>query len=312
MKKMSLPMVLFFFMMCFSICAEAETTMEKLCGNCQMEEFSHSDDAKLIEGPIMDKEMEYLWIVDYETGWISKISPDGKQEKIFKTIGPLGLEFHKNGTLYGAFQQGIFCYNPKTKNFSDYVINYQGAKFRGPNDLIFDQNGGIYFTDSWDSSAFNPRGCVYYISPDKKVTKIIDNMAFPNGIALSPDFKTLYISDFSKNSIWSAPILEPGVIDSNYTHVMTYLNGGMGPDGIAVDEEGNVYVAHYDAGEIAVLTDKGKIIGYIKIPEGGKPGVTNMAFGGKDKKTLYITESLNNIIYQVKMNVKGAKLFRDE
>ncbi len=105
---------------------------------------------------------------------------------------------------------------------------------------------------------------------------------------------------------------EPGVLLIRRARITTYLNGGIGPDGLTVDEKGNVYVAHVDTGEVVVLTSKGKIIGSIRLPEGGGTFNTNVAFGGPERKALYITESSQNIIYRVAMKVRGLKLFGDK
>jgi sugar lactone lactonase YvrE len=102
------------------------------------------------------------------------------------------------------------------------------------------------------------RGAVYYVSPEGKISRLIDNMAFPNGIALSPDEKTLYIGETSRNAVWRVGLEEPGAITVRGARIMAYLNGGAGPDGLAVDEKGNVYVAYFDAGEVVVLTPRGR------------------------------------------------------
>jgi gluconolactonase len=137
-------------------------------------------------------------------------------------------------------------------------------------------------------------------------------MAFPNGIALSPDEKILYIGETSRNAVWRVGLEEPGVITVRGARIMAYLNGGAGPDGLALDERGNVYAAYFDAGEVAVLTPKGKIIGSIKLPAGEGSFTTNVAFGGPDRMTLYITEAEKNVIYKVAMKVRGLKLFGDK
>src|SRR5262245_60494138 len=146
---------------------------------------------------------------------------------------------------------------------SNYVLYFQNENFHGPNDLIFDRQGGLYFTDPWGTSMANPRGSVYYVSPQGKTSRLLDNMAFPNGIALYPDEKTLYIGETMRNAVWSVQLEEPGVLLIRRALITTYLNGGVGPDGLTLDEMGNVYVAYVDTGEVVVLTPKGKIIGSI-------------------------------------------------
>jgi gluconolactonase len=292
--------------------ASAETTLEELCGPCHVEVFAKG--GKFLEGPAFDREGN-LWVVSIDSGWVSKIAPDGKWTDVFNTGGqPQGLKFHNDGRLFGVDRKkGVFVYDPKTQKLSDYVLYFQNENFRGPNDLIFDRQGGLYFTDPWGTSLVNPHGALYYVSPEGKISRLIENMAFPNGIALAPDDKTLYVAETMRNAIWAVQLEEPGVLLVRRARILTYLpGGGIGGDGMAVDEQGNLYVAYVDAGEVVVITPKGKIIGAIKLPAGGGTFNTNVAFGGAERKTLYITEARENVIYRVKMNVRGLKLFGDQ
>ena len=289
--------------------ASAQTTMQALCGACTVEVFAKG--GKFPEGPTVDQEGN-LWVVSVSGGAVSKIAPDGKWTDVFNTGGhPQALKFHKDGRLFGIDRhKGVFVYDVKAQKLSDYVPNFQNQNFLGPNDMVFDRQGGIYFTDPWGSSLANPRGAVYYVSPAGKTTRLIDNMAFPNGIALSPDEKNLYIAETSRGAVWAVGLEDPGVITQRRARILANLpGGGMGPDGLTVDELGNVYAAYVDAGEVVVLTPKGKLIGSIKLPDGEGTFTTNVAFGGPDRKTLYITESEKNVIYRVRMNVRGLKLF---
>ncbi|PYN84651.1 MAG: gluconolactonase [Candidatus Rokuibacteriota bacterium] len=291
--------------------AASAETLEELCGACKVEVFVKG--GKFLEGPTFDQAGN-LWVVNIESGWVSKVMPDGKWSDEFNTGGqPQGLKFHKDGRLFGVDRKkGVFIYDPKTKKMSDYVLYYQNENFHGPNDLIFDRQGGLYFTDPWGTSMANPRGAIYYVSPEGKTSRLMDNLAFPNGIALSGDEKILYIGETMRNAIWSVQLEGPGELLVRRARISTYLNGGIGPDGLTLDEKGNVYVAHVDSGEVVVLTPKGKIIGSIKLPEGGGTFNTNVAFGGPQRQTLYITESSQNIIYRVAMKVRGLKLFGDK
>jgi len=234
-----------------SSAAAAQTALEELCGACKVEIFAKG--GKFLEGPAFDQEGN-LWVVNIESGWVSKITPDGKWSDVFNTGGqPQGLKFHKDGRLFGVDRKkGVFIYDPKTQKMSDYVLYYQNENFHGPNDLIFDRQGGLYFTDPWGTSMANPRGAIYYVSPEGKISRLLDNMAFPNGIALSGDEKTLYIGETMRNAIWSVQLEGPGELLVRRARISTYLNG----DGLTVDEKGNVYVAHVDSGEVVVLTPR--------------------------------------------------------
>ena len=278
----------------------------------KIEKFTQG--GKFLEGPIMDKQGN-LWVVSIATGWISKITPDGKWTDVFHSGGqPQGLEWGKDGKLYGTDRKrGVFVYDPKTKKVSDYCLYFQNENFHGPNDLIFDHEGGLYFTDPWGTSPANPRGGVYYVSPGgKEVRRLMNNLHFPNGIALSPDDKTLYVADCMENRVLTALVESPGVINIGFVHVSTYLNAGWGPDGLCVDEEGNLYQSQYGAGRVVVISPEGFIIGNIDLPVGEGAQTTNCCFGvGKDANTLYITEAGDNVIWKIKLKKKGMKLWRD-
>jgi gluconolactonase len=281
------------------------TTLQDLCGNCQAEKFVQCGD--FLEGPTFDSQGN-LYVVSIASGNIEKITPDGKCSHFTNTKGePQGLKFH-DGKIYGVDRKrGVFTVDLATGEVKDYMRYFHNQNFLGPNDLIIDEKGGIYFTDPWGTSPLNPHGAVYYISPEpeKKITRLVDNMSFPNGIALSPDNKTLYIDDFSAQRVIAVPVESPGNVDIGFAHVMAYVNGGWGVDSMGVDANGNVYSAHYMAGEVVVLDPNGFIIGAITLPPGAGMQTTNVAF---HQGYLYITEAGKNEIWRVKMNVEGAKL----
>jgi gluconolactonase len=280
-------------------------TLHDLCGDCTAEKFAQCGNQ--LEGPTFDDQGN-LYIVSIADGDIKKIAPDGTCTKFSNTGGePQGLKFH-NGKLYGVDRKrGVFTVDLKTGAVKDYMRYFQNQNFSGPNDLIIDQFGGIYFTDAWGTSVLNPRGGVYYISPepDKKISRLIDNMAFPNGISLSPDNKTLYIDDFNANRVIAVPIASPGILNIGFAHVLAYLSGGFGPDSMAVDAKGDIYSAHFLASEVVVLDPFGFIVGPIVLPKGAGLWTTNVAF---HNGYLYITEGQKNTVWRVKMNVEGAKL----
>jgi len=278
-------------------------TMQELCGGCTVEKFATC--GKSIEGPTFDDQGN-LYIVSMSVGGIEKISPDGKCSHFADTGGtPQGLKFH-NGMIYGVDRKrGVFTLDLKTAEVKDYMPDFYGEHFIGLNDLIVDPQGGIYFTDAWGSSILNPRGAVYYLSPDKKITRLINNMAYPNGISLSPDNRTLYIDEFMAQRVIAVPVVAPGILNIGFAHVMANLAGGWGPDSMAVDAKGNIYAAHWGAREVVVLDPDDFIVGTIDLPPDAGPMTNNVAF---HQGYLYITEGRKAEIWRVKMNVEGAKL----
>jgi sugar lactone lactonase YvrE len=269
---------------------------------------------KFLEGPIMDKQGN-LWVVSIASGWISKITPDGKWTDVFHSGGqPQGLEWGGDGKLYGTDRKrGVFVWDPRTGKVEDYVRYFQNENFHGPNDLIFDHEGGLYFTDPWGTSPINPRGGVYYVSPGgKEIRRLMNNLHFPNGICLSPDDKNLYIGDCTANVVLTSPVESPGNINIGFTRVSTFLGGGWGPDGCCVDSEGNLYQSQYGAGRVVVIDPNGFVIGNIQLPAGAGAQTTNCCFGvGPTANMLYITEAGDNWIWRVKTKKRGPKLWRD-
>ncbi|MBI1397572.1 MAG: SMP-30/gluconolactonase/LRE family protein [Betaproteobacteria bacterium] len=288
-----------------------KVTMQDICGQCTPEKFTQCGD--FLEGPAFDHDGN-LWMVSIESGEIQKVSPNGHCVTATNTHGqPQGLKFAKDGRLFGVDRKrGVFWIDTATGKVHDYMRYFQNENFHGPNDLIIDKDGGIYFTDPWGTSVLNSRGSVYYISPEpeKRITRIANNLAFPNGIALSPDQKTLYINDFDNQRVIATPLISPGELNIGFAHVFGgTLAGGWGPDGEAVDANGNLYVAHYGAGEVVVIDPDGFMVGSIALPNDAGNQTTNVAF---HNGYLYITEAGQNVVWRVKTNIPGAKLAGDQ
>jgi gluconolactonase len=135
---------------------------------------------------------------------------------------------------------------------------------------------------------------------------LADIFAFPNGIALSPDEKRLYVADYSTNRIIAMPIGEPGQVNFRAnSYVFAHLHDGIGPDGLAVDAKGNVYAAHNYAGEIVVLNPNGFTYGSIKLPDDAGQLTTNVVF--RDGY-LYMTEAGKGEIWRVKTKIPGKPM----
>ncbi|MDP1993163.1 MAG: SMP-30/gluconolactonase/LRE family protein [Syntrophales bacterium] len=260
-----------------------------------------ADGFKFPEGPAFDRDGN-LFVVNVDTGDISEISPEGRVETFVNTRGaPNGAKFHANGDLYIADRKkGIVAVSP-TGKMRVIVDHYQGQKLNGPNDLIFDSSGNLYFTDPHGSSAENPHGCVYCVSSGGEMTCLASGLAFPNGLALSLDEKYLFVADTRKNRILRY-VLDPPV----RSYLFSQLSGGWGPDGIAFDTAENLYVAQYGGGAVIVLNPKGELIERIDV---GGLFPTNVAFGGADGRTLYMTEVETGSVYFFRTEFPGLPLF---
>jgi gluconolactonase len=258
---------------------------------------------KFPEGPAFDRNGNLL-IVNVDTGDICRIFPDGGVRTFINTGGsPNGAKFHTSGDLYVADRKkGIIAICPNGK-IRVIVDNYQGRKFNGPNDLIFDSRGNLYFTDPHGSSAENPFGCVYRLSSNGEITCLASGLAFPNGVVLDRDEKFLFVADTRKNRILRY-VLNPPV----RSYIFSQLCGGWGPDGMAYDVVGNLYAAHYGGGAVLILNPKGELVERIPVG-GGHP--TNVAFGGPDRRTLYVTEVETDSVYRFNTDHPGLPLYGD-
>ncbi|MBO0911741.1 MAG: SMP-30/gluconolactonase/LRE family protein [Acidobacteria bacterium] len=198
--------------------------------------------------------------------------------------------------------------------------SYQGKKLNSPNDLVYRSDGSLYFTDppyglptqqDNDPAKELEFNGVYRIPearqhkagapPEReRLELVIKDLPRPNGIAFSPDEKTLYISDSGKKVWMSCPVHPDGSVGDR--KLLLDASGDKtpgGPDGIRVDRQGNIYGA--GPGGVWIISPAGKHLGTIKVPE----VVSNVAWGDRDGKTLYITASTS--LYRIKLSVSGVR-----
>jgi len=273
-----------------------------------------TDAEGLIEGPSYNPEDGYLYLVEVEHGWITRLSPDGKYERFYNIgapnnlMGPNGMiwDESRKKLLIAHRDKGIVTLDPRTKRLETIADNYNGKKFNGPNDVVMDASGNIYFTDPWGTSLDNPIGAVYRIDAEtNEVTQLFSRLAFPNGLGISADQQYIYVGEFGANRLLRAFLLDGGK-STIFLHAMTYFNGGGGPDGFCMDIKGNLYIAHWASGKVYVVEPKyGKVIEEIEIPDPDAIGPTRCCFGGPENKTLYITESFKSTIWEVELSIPG-------
>src|SRR5206468_10947491 len=159
--------------------------------------------------------------------------------------------------------------------------------FKGPNDLVFAENGDLYFTDQGLTGWHDPTGRVYRLRADGRLEAVIEHIPSPNGIAISRDQRTLYVNVTRDNAVWRAPLNKHGIAFK--VGVFLRLSGGVGPDGLALDEQGGFAVAHLGLGSVWLFNALGEPTARIRSCAG--LATTNVAFGGRERRQLYITES---------------------
>lgn len=246
--------------------------------------FKVSDKGIQLEGASYDRDGNLLFVSVFD-GRVFKLTPDKKLSTILpeNSLGSAGLGIHKDGRIFiaglGNFVDtgSIVAINPDGSGMQVIVPASAGYL---PDDLVFDSNGGFYFTDFRGSST-KPIGGVYYVSPDMKtITPVLPNMSIANGVALSADGKVLWTDEIAVGRLHKVNLASPVTIAPFGTEVPYYFTGFC-PDSMRTDVDGNVYVAMYGQGRVMVFNKNGIPIGQILIPgreTGHNMRSTSMAF----------------------------------
>lgn len=265
-----------------------------------------TDQFKFVEGPTWDGQ-EFIYFSDIPNKKIHKYSiKTGKFQLAFNNKdGCNGLMLDKDNTLVICEIKTGQLTKRKTDGSLVEILStgFNNIRFDTTNDLCIDNKGGIYFTDpSWRTKPYQPERRIYYLTPDKK-TKIASfgGYKLPNGVIISSNHKYLYVNDSSVQTIYRYKIKKDGSLHKKEPFAtLNDSNDGdpkSGADGMAIDIEGNLYVTAKKT--LQVFNKKGKLIQVINFPE----KTTNCIFGGKDKKTLFVTASKN--LYAVKLDKTG-------
>ena len=276
-----------------------------------------------------------VYFSDIEGNRILKLNPDGSRE-VYRdpsnrtngnTFDHEGILYHCEGAEFGpGGGRRVTRSNPKTGDYEIVTGTFEGIRYNSPNDICVDGNGRIYFTDPrygdrGDLEMFDPGGNpiegVYRIDADQAVSRILSQPQIqrPNGIAVTQDSRTMYLVDScptpgGNRKIWSFDLDENG--NPSNQQVVVDFAPGRGGDGMRLDMEGNLYIA---AGVraprsenetddvptgIYIVSPAGDLKGRIPIPE---DVLTNLAFGGKDGRTLFITAG--KTLFTVRVSIPG-------
>jgi gluconolactonase len=180
-----------------------------------------------------------------------------------------------------------------TGTFTDLYTEVDGNGLKGPNDLVFDAHGGFWFTDHGKRRARDEdRGGVYYATADgSEIREVAYPVDAPNGVGLSPDGSRLYVAETHTGRLWAYDVTGPGQLDAGNRQLVAGLPGYQLFDSLAVEAGGNVCVATIINGGISVVSPGGDVEHVAADGELFDPLVTNIAFGGDDLTTAYITLS---------------------
>ncbi len=258
-----------------------------------------------LEGPVFD-DTGNLYVTDIPWGRIFRINPAGDWELVAEYDGePNGMKFlNSHELLVADYKQGLVRIDVRTGKVSSFLERRNSERFKGVNDLVFDSKGNLFFTDQGQSGLQDPTGRVYRLSPTGKLDLLLSNVPSPNGVALSADEQVLFIAVTRGNCVWRAPLMDDGSVTKVSQFFTSY--GPSGPDGLAMDEAGQLIVANPGLGYVWVLNRRAEPALVLRGPVGAS--TTNVAFGGDRQMTLFATDSTHGKVLFSKMENAGLPI----
>ena len=261
-----------------------------------------------LEGPSFDRQGN-LYITDIPFGRIFRITPKGEWDLVVQYEGwPNGLKFHKDGQIFIAdYRLGLLLLDAKVGKVEPVLETAYSEGFKGLNDLHFAANGDLYFSDQGQTGITDPTGLVYRLKANGDLQRLVNNIPSPNGITTNSTDKQVYVGVTRSQQIWRLPIMHDGQISK--TGVAVQLSGGVGgPDGIEMDAENGLLVCQLGVG--IWRFNANMLPTHLVCSDDPKHHhLANLAFGGPDYKTIYITESLSGDVLIAEMPVAGKKIF---
>lgn len=266
--------------------------------------FGH-EVASFLEGPSFDRDGN-LYVTDIPFGRIFRISASGAWSLVAQYDGwPNGIAIHRDGRLMVAdYRRGLLVIDPVNGRIEPLLGHRNSESFRGLNDLTFDAQGRLYFTDQGQTGLHDPAGRVYRLDTDGRLTCLLANGPSPNGIALDAAERTLYIAMTRANQVWRSPLMADGNL-SKVGAFRTFF-GASGPDGMATDTAGNLVVAHASLGGAFVVSPRGEVTHFIRSPAGST--VTNVAYE-PGTATVVLTESETGCVLRARLAATGKALY---
>ncbi|WP_321962111.1 SMP-30/gluconolactonase/LRE family protein [Paraburkholderia sp. J7] len=291
---------------------------------------------KFPEGPVALPDGSVL-VVEIAGGRLTRVMPDGELKVVAELGGgPNGAALGPDGHCYvcnnGGFSWrtdngftrptgaaanygggSIQRVNIKTGEVETLYTHCGDVPLHGPNDIVFDAEGGFWFTDF--GKTFEDRimrGAVYYARADgSQIRCAAHPVLTPNGVGLSPDGRTLYVSETETSRLWSYPVIGKGELGQeawpspNGGRLVHGLAGYQRFDSLAVEESGNICVATLVRGGISVFSPEGELLEFHEAPEGY---CTNICFGGPDRRTAFITLSGYGQLFEARWPRPGLTL----
>jgi len=250
------------------------------------------------EGPVWSRE-GYLLFSDVPENKIWRLSAEGKSAYREASNGANGNTFDTQGRLYSCESRSRRVTRTDKKGAIEVLADrFEGKRLNAPNDIVVRKDGHVYFTDpafgaQADSRELDFYG-IYHIPPKGPLELIAKTPGRPNGIALSPNGRLLYVADSDERLVRVFDVAPNGKAANGRT-LISKIDGP--PDGIRTDEKGNIWVT---CNNVSVFAPDGKMLGKIDFPETPR----NLTFGEGDLGTLYVTALKS--VYRVRLDVKGS------
>ncbi|MGR3321561.1 MAG: SMP-30/gluconolactonase/LRE family protein [Pseudooceanicola sp.] len=286
------------------------------------------------EGPIAMDDGSVI-LVEIKGQALTRVWPDGTREVIARLGGgPNDAAIGLDGAVY-VCNNGGFAWNERDGltlpggMAEDYVTGSiqrvdletgkvdtlctecDGDPLRGPNDIVFDAEGGFYFTDLGKSTReYMHHGAFYYAKPDgSHINRVVGPLITPNGIGLSPDGSSVYVAETRTSRVWGFDVTAPGQVARpegfRPGRLLTTLPDYQLLDSLAVQADGRICVATLMRGGISIVGEDGSVE-YVQFP--GDPYITNICFGGSDMRDAWITASGTGTLYRVRWSYPGLRL----
>jgi gluconolactonase len=258
-----------------------------------------------LEGPSFDTDGA-LWFVDVVNGRVLRWSASSQLSVELQYDGwPNGLKIHADGRIFIAdHKHGIMVYDRESRKLSALLERHGIDRFKALNDLFFARNGDLYFTDQGLTGLHDPTGRLFRLSARGELDCLLANVPSPNGLVMDLEERTVFLAATRDNSVWRVPLGR----DRRPIKVGRFvqLSGGVGPDGLAISECGELLVAHAGLGCVWVYSPEGELVLRIDAPEGKL--VTNLAFQ-PNTSILHFIESATASIYRANAPHRGRPMY---
>jgi gluconolactonase len=260
-----------------------------------------------LEGPVVDDDGN-LYVTDIPNGRIFRIDAKGEWDMVAEWEGePNGMKLlGPQELLVTDYRNGLVEVDLRTGTVRPHLSRRNTESFKGVNDLTLDSRGNVYFTDQGQTGLHDPTGRLYRLTREGRLELLLSNIPSPNGIVLSPDERFLFVAVTRGNCVWRMPLLADGSVSKTGQFFTSY--GPSGPDGLAMDASGRLLVANPGLAYVWVLNHRAEPVEVICGTSGHS--LTNLAFGGLNRKTLYVTDSTAGEILRIDMDTPGMPIPR--